>query len=646
MQLDFTPQAMADDDETIRHNVSGVPAIPLLASVAHLTGDLAILRDDLRPDPQKIGMAPNDGYTTDQLALAHTLAVDALIRYRDGGSNAATGLAPAQLRVLVEFVVGRSVDDHYLRLLMEELALDGADLRAPDWKLDDIEPGRAFNVAVIGAGLSGIAAAHRLRQAGVGVTVFEKNSDVGGTWFENRYPGCRVDLQNHFYSYSFAQSCHWPQLHSSQPVLLDYLQSCVKATGLSDAISYQSEVVSARWDEQRQLWELRIRDAAGVERTEEANAVVSAVGQLNRPSLPDLPGVETFAGQWFHSARWDHEVDITGKRVAVIGTGASAAQFIPWVAERAEHLTIHQRTPPWLVPVPGYQDNVPPSINWLLRHVPEYARWDRLRLMAQLQEGNLPRTVVDPNWDLSSGSVSASNNAVRQTLAAYYERAFPDPDLRAKVLPTYPWGAKRMVVDDGSYSGALQRPNVSLETGRIAAVTPAGVRMDDGKEQDYDVVIYATGFSASDFLVPMTVTGVNGTDLHERWKGDARAYLGITVPGFPNLFMMYGPNTNIAITGSVFFFSECEARYITESVRMLAEHNASAMDCRENVHDAYNEWVDDANELRAWGVGNVNTWYRNKSGRIAQNWPFNLLTFWDKTLQPNPVDYELTPTGS
>jgi 4-hydroxyacetophenone monooxygenase len=642
MQLDFTAQALVDDDDTIRRNVSGVPAIPLLASVAHLTGELHILRDDLRPDPRKIGMAADDGYTKEQLAIAHTLAAEALIRYRDRGPSPATSLAPEQLRALIDFVVGRSVDDHYLKLLIEELALDGADFREPDWRFEDVRPGQSFNVAIIGAGLSGIAAAHRLRQAGVGVRVFEKNPDVGGTWLENHYPGCRVDLQNHFYSYSFAQSCHWPQLHSSQPVLLDYLQSCVVATGLSDAISYEAEVVSARWDEGRQLWELRIRDADGEERTEEANAVVSAVGQLNRPTLPDIEGIDTFGGQSFHSARWDHEVDITGKRVGVIGTGASAAQFIPWVAERAEHLTVHQRTPPWLVPVVGYQEDVPQDISWLLRHVPEYARWDRLRLMSRLQEGNLPRTVVDPDWDLSSGSVSASNDQVRQGLIGYYQHAFPDPDLRAKVLPSYPWGAKRMVVDDGSYSGALRRPNVSLETERIAAVTPAGVRMDDGRALEYDVVIYATGFSASDFLMPMSITGVNGTELHDRWKGDARAYLGITVPGFPNLFMMYGPNTNIAITGSVFFFSECEARYITESVRMLAENDSAAMDCRENVHDEYNEWIDDANDLRAWGVGTVNTWYRNKSGRVAQNWPFNLLTFWDKTLRPDPVDYELS----
>ena len=217
--------------------------------------------------------------------------------------------------------------------------------------------------------------------------VYEKNADVGGTWLENSYPGCRVDVPNHLYSYSFAQSPHWPQFNSTQPVLLDYFRSCVAEFDLEDAISYQHEVEEAVWDDERSIWSLRIRDAAGAVSVSEVNAVVSAVGQLNRPSFPDIPGIDSFEGQSFHSARWDDTIAFEGKRVGVIGSGASAVQFIPWLADRAAHLTVYQRTPAWLVPIANYHDELPSNLRWILRHVPEYARWDRLALFSRLQEG-------------------------------------------------------------------------------------------------------------------------------------------------------------------------------------------------------------------------------------------------------------------
>jgi 4-hydroxyacetophenone monooxygenase len=597
MRLDFPRDPLTDDDETIRARVVGVPIAPLLAAVAHLTGDLALLRNDLRPDLAKV-MLFDDGYSSEQVEQARRLAADALIRFRDGGCHAAPAPGREHLRALVEFVTGGALDDEHLTLFEEELALGGADLRAPAWHAAEAAPGRPFTVAIIGAGMSGIVVAHRLRQAGIDVRIFEKNADVGGTWLENDYPGCRVDVPNHFYSYSFAQSRHWPQFYSTQPVLLDYFRTCVDKLTLGDAISFETEVLEARWNDDRQIWALRIRDASGVERIHEAHAVVSAVGQLNRPLMPDIEGIDTFRGPSFHSARWESGVDITAKRVAVIGTGASAIQFIPWLAERVGHLTVHQRTPPWLVPAPNYQDDLPPNLQWLLRHVPEYARWDRLSVLARLQEGSLPQTTVDPSWDASVGSVSAANDMVRAGLTAYYETAFPDPELRAKVLPSYPFGAKRMVVDNGLYSETLRRSNVTLDTASIAAITPTGVHMRDGRDLDYDVIIYGTGFQASKFLTPMRVIGANGTDLHKRWGGDARAYLGITVPSFPNLFLMYGPNTNVVVNGSIIFFSECEAHYIAESVGMLLERGARSMDCRPEVHDAYNERIDNATGVR------------------------------------------------
>jgi 4-hydroxyacetophenone monooxygenase len=641
MQFDFLAEPIADDDPTIRSQVADIPLAPLLAAVAHLTGDYDLVDHALRPDLSKIVTMLDDGYSPEQVARGRTLAAEALIRFRDNGCKPAPDPTPAQLRALIEFVAGPS-DDDYLRLFREELGLGGVDYRKPSWCASEIAPERTLKAAIVGAGMSGIVAAHRLLQAGFSVHIYEKNADVGGTWLENGYPGCRVDVPNHLYSYSFAQSPEWPQFHSTQPVLLDYFQSCVTELGLGESISYLHEVEEARWDEERGVWSLHIRNADGIGSVEEVNVIVSAVGQLNRPSFPDIEGIDAFAGESFHSARWDHDVDFEGKSVGVIGSGASAVQFIPFLAERAESLTVYQRTPPWLLPIANYHDDLPSSHRWLLRHVPEYARWDRLALFTRLQEGLLPRTVVDPEWDLSSGSVSAKNDEIRQALTSYFEFVFPDPVLRAKVVPTYPFGAKRMVVDSGVYSNALQSDNVTLETETIAEISTGGITLQDGRAIAHDVIVYGTGFQASRFLTPMRIVGRGGVDLHARWGGDARAYLGLTVPGFPNLFLMYGPNTNIVVNGSIIYFSECQAHYIAESLRLLLERDATAMDCRPEVHDAYNATIDAATKERAWGASDVSTWYKNEFGRVAQNWPFNLFEYWRMTKDVDGNDYVLS----
>jgi 4-hydroxyacetophenone monooxygenase len=599
-----------------------------------------LISDSLRPDASRIVMLTDDGYTPEQVEHARTLVAEALIRFRDDGCKPAPDPTPERLRTLIEFVSGPLDDDH-LRLFREELALGGVDARQPAWRASEIAPERTLKAAVIGAGMSGIVAAHRLLQAGFSVHVFEKNADVGGTWLENGYPGCRVDVPNHLYSYSFAQSPSWPQFNSTQPVLLDYFKSCVTELGLEESISYEHEVEEAVWDEEKNKWTLRISNAEGGRSVEEVDVIVSAVGQLNRPSFPDIHGIDAFEGESFHSARWNHGLDFAGKRVGVVGSGASAIQFIPWLADRAEQVTVYQRTPPWLLPIANYHDDLPPNVRWVLRHVPEYARWDRLALFTRLQEGLLPRTVVDPEWDLSSGSVSAQNDEIRQGLTAYYEFAFPDPALREKVLPTYPFGAKRMVVDSGLYSSVLQAANVTLETESIDEVSTTGISLTDGRTNDHDVIIYGTGFQAAQFLSPMRIVGRNGVDLHARWGGDARAYLGLTVPGFPNLFLMYGPNTNIVVNGSIIYFSECQAHYIVESLHLLLEKGAAAMDCRPEVHDDYNVMIDAATKQRAWGVSDVSSWYKNEFGRVAQNWPFNLFEYWLRTKEVDRDDYVL-----
>ncbi|MBA2281059.1 MAG: NAD(P)-binding protein [Acidimicrobiia bacterium] len=637
-----TAAPIVDDDAAIRSAVAAADVPPLLVAVAHATGDRSILRPELRPDPLLL-MDPEVGYTPETKAEAWRLAAGALIAWRDAGLPPPGPATDAELHELIDFMVGDQTAS-YFELLREELAFDGIDLRAPSWSAADIAPGRTFTVAVVGAGMSGIVAAHRLRQAGVPVVVFEKNDDVGGTWFENTYPGCRVDVPNHLYSYSFAQTNEWPGFFSDQAALLDYFRQVADDVGLREDVRFSTEVLGADWDDDTQTWSVRTRGPDGTDVTESFNALVSAVGQLNRPSFPAIEGRERFAGESFHSARWDHDVDLAGKRVAVIGTGASAAQFIPAVAAEAGELTIFQRTPPWLVPTPNYHDALPEGLRWLLQHVPGYTRWDRLWQFWRSHEGMLPGAVVDPDWpeDQRERAVSLLNDMIRMLLTEHLKAEFPDEALFEKVLPHYPPIAKRIVRDNGSYARALAAPHVDLCTDTIAEITEQGVRTADGVEHACDVLIYGTGFSASHFLTPMRITGRGGVDLHERWGGDARAYLGIVVPEFPNLFLLYGPNTNIVINGSIIYFSECEAHFIAESVRLLLAGGHAAMACRPEVHDAYNERVDAANRTMAWGASSVSSWYKNEKGRVAQNWPFSLLEYWQQTRTVHEGEFRLS----
>ena len=633
-------EPIVGSDEEIRRHLEDAEVPPLLPALAYVTGDLSLLRDDLRPDPQ-LSALPQAGLSDEQQAEARRVALTKLIELRDGGSRPAPLPSDDDVLRIMEHAVGGSGMGEYLPLLEEELAHRGEDRRAPGWRLEDVAPDVDFRVAIVGAGMSGILAAHRLQQAGVPFVVLEKNDDLGGTWYENAYPGCRVDNPNHNYSYSFAQRHDWPAHFSTQEVLHGYLRDCVEAFGLREHIRLGTEVVSATWDEDDRRWTVEL---AGGERVV-ANAVVSAVGQLNRPNLPDIPGAATFAGPAFHSARWDADVDLRGKRVAVIGTGASAVQIIPEIAPLVGELTVFQRTPPWLVPTPDYHDAVAPGLRWLYDHLPSYSEWNRFCLFWRMGDGALESVRVDESFEPSAPheqAVSPLNDLLRQMLTLYMGMEFGDrPDLLPAVLPTYPPGSKRMLRDNGVWAAALKRDNVRLVGGPIREITPTGIVTEDGESHDVDVIVYGTGFTASQFLVPMTVTGRAGIDLHEHWAGEARAYLGVTVPGFPNLFCLYGPNTNIVINGSIVYFSECGVRYILGCLRLLLEGGHGGLDVRKDVHDRFNAEVDAENRRMAWGASDVNSWYKNASGRVSQNWPFTLLEYWRRTLRPDPDDYEL-----
>lgn len=627
------------DDAAIRQALEQADIPPLLPALAHITGDLSLLRDNLRIDPALM-MGDNGGLTPEQIEDVRELAFEVLTRFRDEGSVSAPMPTGDDLREIVQYMAGGLPIDEYLPMMREEVGLT-PDPRAPEWHKDSVAPDRDFTVAIIGAGMSGILAAHRLAEAGVPYLVIEKNDDVGGTWLENTYPGCRVDVPNHYYSYSFAQRDDWPMYYSPQTELNQYFRDCVDEFGIRPNIHFGTEVTSVELDEEAMKWTVCTVDKGGVEHSFEADAVVSAVGQLNRPQLPSIDGRESFAGPSFHSAQWDHEVDLAGKRVGVIGTGCSAAQFVPIVAESTSQLEIFQRTPNWMFTVPQYHEEVPDGFQWLLRHVPFYRQWYRFWLFWRSAETLRPMAEVNPEWPHQERSGSELNDELRIMLTKAIEVQYAArPDLFEKVLPTYPPAAKRIIMDNGVWAEALHRKNVKLTTTHIDKIIPAGVVTIDGELHEFDVLVFATGFQPSKFLTPIKVVGRGGTDLHHRWDGDARAYLGITVPTFPNFFLLYGPNTNIVVNGSIIWFSECEVRYVMDYLRVLFSENLRALDCRPEVHDAYNEAVDSENMRMVWGTSDVSSWYKNSRGRVAQNWPFPLVDYWKRTAEVNPTDYE------
>lgn len=627
-------RSMADD--ILRESLSDAHIPSLACALVHLTGETKWIEG-----PQPVYDFFGDGQGDLPAEFAGQLrarAAEAMAGH-EGGAPLPPEPDDATIRRMMDFIAGAEIPGHYVPFLRDELGLAGEDTRRP-------EPApEKKQVIVIGAGMSGLLAAIRLRQAGHDVTIIEKNEDVGGTWLENRYPGVRVDTPNHLYSYSFEANHNWPQHYSTGDVLLAYFQRVADDYGLREHIRFGTTVERCVWDEDRCRWTVELSGTHAGKL--EGDAVVSAVGQLNRPNYPDIPGREEFAGRSFHSARWPQDYDPSGRRIAVIGTGASAFQFVPEIAPKADHLTVFQRTPPWLGPTENYHDPVTAGKNWLLEHVPFYERWYRFWLNWMMTDGIYEAVKAEEGWNGPDGTISAVNGELREALVGEIAKQVEDqPGLLSSVVPDYPIGGKRSLRDNGVWIAALKRDNVELVETPIARVRPEGVETEDGTLHTTDTLIYGTGFTASDFLTGIEVVGKDGRALHDRWRSeggelDARAFLGMTVPGFPNFFMLYGPNTNIVVNGSIIFFSECSVRYIADALALLGREGAAALDVREEVHAAHNERVDEANAKMAWGQPGVSSWYKNAAGRVSQNWPFPLVDYWTATLRVDPDDYTL-----
>jgi cation diffusion facilitator CzcD-associated flavoprotein CzcO len=463
--------------------------------------------------------------------------------------------------------------------------------------MTSVDPPR---IVVIGAGFGGIAAAALLRRAGFeDIAILEKADRVGGVWRDNVYPGCGCDIPAPLYSYSFARNPDWSCRYPPHAEIRGYLERCVVEFGLAASLRLGTEVTEARWDEAGSRW--LVRTAGGEQIV--ADVLIPAVGQLSRPVLPELPGAERFLGAAMHTARWDPAVRVDGARVGVIGTGASAVQVVPALAGRAARVSVFQRTPPWTLPKPNRRYGV-------LRRA-AYRRLPALMLLPRA--GTWALTVVT-GWAITGNR--PARLLLRAVSTMQRRLQVPDPRLRARVTPAEPMGCRRVVFTSDWYS-TLRRPDVDLVTERIAEITPGGVRTADGTEHPCDILVYATGFAASEFLAPIRLVGRAGQRLADVWREGARAYLGMTVPGFPNLFLMYGPNTNTGNT-SVLYFHEAQARYIAQAVGRIAAGDGP-LEVRAVVASAYDE------ELRRRLAGSVwtacHSWYRDAAGRIVTNWP-------------------------
>ena len=628
-------------DEFIRQSVEQADLPSLMVTLAMLTGDTSLIGPDVKPPvtPMRVEIAPQGGMSKDMQDKARSLATAALIAFRDSGQRGDVTPSEALLTQCMQYLLPNDIDE--LRpLLAHEMGFT-KDPGAPDWTRESVAPGVKFRVAVIGGGVSGIAAGYRLQQTQLDFTLYEKNEDVGGVWWENRYPGCRLDTPNFAYSLSFAQKQDWPQQFSRQPEIQSYLATVASASGLRRHIRFGTEVDAMRYNEERATWTLTVRDSSGHVTQEEFNAVITAVGILSRPSLPDIPGLDTFKGRIVHSAVWPKDLDLAGKRVAMVGTGASAFQIGPSIVDQVGSLKIFQRSPPWMLPTPTYHDDIAPGMKWLLKHVPYYGRWLRFWQFCISIEGRLPLTAVEDDWD-HPVSVGRANEELRQGCLKWLATQYQDrPDLLEKMTPDYPPTSKRMLRDNGVWAAMLKMPHVELNTTGIEAFTPEGILTKDGVLHAVDVVICATGFKASDFLAPMKITGTGGRELHrDCWDGDCRAYLGISVPDFPNLFMTGGPNTAVVINGSAIFSSECQVEYSLRAIRYLLETGNKALDCKQAPFVDYNKWIDAGNLKRSWGSPRGNGWYKNKKGRASQTWPYGMLDYWNLTGRFKPEDYE------
>lgn len=605
----------------------------LLLSLVHITGDPRFIRDF-----KQMGIFLNEiqGFMSEEdKARARAAALPVITDYRDRGCPEPKRLSRGLIREMMDWAACEQVADDYLPLILEELDLDAADPRRPPALPN--ESVADIPVLVVGCGESGILAGIRLKQANVPFTIVEKNAGPGGTWWENSYPGARVDVANHFYCYSFEPNNDWTHFFAEQHELQDYFTRVMTKHDLAEHVLWNTEVLGAEWIDEDATWSVRLRGAEGQTTTVRARALITAVGQLNRPNVPEIEGADCFEGPAFHSAAWDHSVDLTGTRVALVGAGASGFQIAPAIAADVQHLTVFQRTAQWMFPNPMYHDEVGPGMRWAMRHLPFYGRWYRFLVLWPGSDKGLDAAEGDPAYADQDHAVSDINAAAHMMFSQWITSQIGEGSaLLTKVMPDYPACGKRTLQDNGSWLRTLQRDNVELVRTPIRNITPRGIMTDDGATHDADVIIYATGFRHTDVLWPLKITGRKGIDLHELWGSRPYAYLGITVPNFPNLFIIYGPGTHLAHGGSLIFQSELQMRYIDQCLARLADVNVHSLEPKPEAATDWHHRTQTQIKKMVWSHPAVkHSYFKNADGEIHTVSPWRLNEYWAAVREPD-----------
>ncbi|MBV8062624.1 MAG: NAD(P)/FAD-dependent oxidoreductase [Nevskia sp.] len=484
------------------------------------------------------------------------------------------------------------------------------------------------SVVIIGSGFGGLSMGHSLKQAGIAnFTILEKALDVGGVWRENTYPGAACDVPSHLYSFSFEPHYPWSCRYGKQAEILDYLRHVARKHDLLRHVRFGCEVLGADWDEVRALWRVRLRGGEVLE----ANMLVSAVGQLHQPQIPQLPGLERFQGRTFHSARWDHSYDFKGKTVAVVGTGPSAVQLVPEIARDVKQLQLYQRSPGWCVP----------------KFDRRYRKWERKLMEAVPLLHDFDRTRIFWTFEWLNAALlrkpvlgHAAKGFLRGGAEVLKRLQVRDKALRAKLTPDYPMGCKRTLLSN-DWLRTLAQPHVEVVTEGIAEVTANGIRSADGRLRQVDAIVWGTGFASTEFLAPMEIRGRGGRSLREHWKNGAEAYLGMAVSGFPNLFVVYGPNTNLG-AGSIIYMLERQTRYIAQAAQLLAQHRQAAMEVRVEVQQEFNAELQRRNKQTVFEAG-CHSWYLTADGRNTNTWVGYMTEYGRLVRKPRLDHYHLEP---
>lgn len=585
--------------------------------------------------PIKSRWDDNDsGGLSDELQMeARRAALEAIVAWRAGKPVAKPDLSSNELIRMLTMSEAEAIPHEYGDMMVHKLK------RYSGATPDPVKLPTGFRILIVGAGMSGVATAIRLKQLGIPYIQIEKQDRTGGVWHSHHYPGCGVDTPGHLYSYTFAGG-NWTKFFPLQDELDGYFNRVAREFGIEDTIRYSTECLVTRYDEASKSWRSRVRLPDGTEETIETNVVISAVGGFTTPKWPNIPGLREFDGPVVHTSKWDPTVKLEGKKVAVIGNGASAMQIVPATADSVSQMTIFQRSHQWAAPFPKLRMPVPEPVRLLLNQVPHYEWLYRLRLSWIFDSQVHEALQKDPEWPHPERSVNVANDGHRANYVGYIESQLADrPDLIAKVTPSYPPFGKRMLLDNGWYK-TLLKPHVTLVDSAAERVEGRKIIAGSGEAHEAEVLIVASGYDISRFLLPINVIGRGGVSVREAWNdNDCQAYLGTVIAGFPNLFMLYGPNTALGHGGSFIFTVESQIDYVLSVLRQMGENDLAEVECRREVYQSYNATIQAMHQEMIWSHEGMSTYFRNQQGRIVTNSPWRLIDYWNMTKDADLDDY-------